>query len=129
MQLNDIVIPGSPSNFITKRLHHLDTEKFFVASYDCKNKINVNRSYISIYPVRVFHFQPSVTTGGSSRRKPAVFIFTCDLGKISIYTANSMDHSPINQNFELNKSRQKFHHSLKEHHKISNIPKFRCKML
>ena len=41
----------------------------------------------------------------------------------------TMDHSPINQNFELNKSRQKFHHSLKEHHKISNIPKFRCKML
>ena len=40
-----------------------------------------------------------------------------------------MDHSPINQNFELNKSGQKFHHSLKEHHKISNIPKFRCKML
>jgi hypothetical protein len=26
-------------------------------------------------------------------------------------------------------SRQKFHHSLKEHHKISNIPKFRCEML
>ena len=26
----------------------------------------------------------------------------------------------------LNKSRQTFHHSLKEHHKISNIPKFRC---
>ena len=23
-------------------------------------------------------------------------------------------------------SRQKFHHSLKEHHKISNIPEFRC---
>jgi hypothetical protein len=22
-----------------------------------------------------------------------------------------------------------FHHSLKEHHKISNIPKFRCEML
>ena len=40
-----------------------------------------------------------------------------------------MVHSPINQNFELNKSRQKFHHSLKEHHKISNIPKFRFKML
>jgi hypothetical protein len=31
--------------------------------------------------------------------------------------------------FDLNKSRQKFHHSLKEHHKISNIPKFRCEML
>ena len=40
-----------------------------------------------------------------------------------------MDHSPINQNFDLNKSGQKFHHSLKEHHKISNIPKFRCEML
>jgi hypothetical protein len=24
---------------------------------------------------------------------------------------------------------QNFHHSLKEHHKISNIPKFRCEML
>jgi hypothetical protein len=47
-----------------------------------------------------------------------------------IYTGRHlMDHSPINQNFELNKSRQKFHHSLKEHLKISNIPKFRCKML
>ena len=34
-----------------------------------------------------------------------------------------MDQSPINHlrnrlNFDLNKSRQKFHHSLKEHHKI-----------
>jgi hypothetical protein len=41
----------------------------------------------------------------------------------------AMDQSPINQNFELNKSRQKFHHSLKEHHKISSIPKFRFKMM
>jgi hypothetical protein len=44
-------------------------------------------------------------------------------------SALEMDYSPINQNFELNKSGQIFHHSLKEHHKISNIPKFRCKML
>jgi hypothetical protein len=29
----------------------------------------------------------------------------------------------------LDKSRQKFHHSLNEHQKISNIPKFRCEML
>jgi hypothetical protein len=36
-----------------------------------------------------------------------------------------MDQSHINQNFELNKTRRKFHHSLKEHHKISNIPKLR----
>jgi hypothetical protein len=35
----------------------------------------------------------------------------------------------INQSFDLNKSRQNFHHSLKEHHKISNIPKFRCELL
>jgi hypothetical protein len=40
-----------------------------------------------------------------------------------------MDLSPKNQNFDLDKSKQKFHHSLKEHHKISNIPKFRCEML
>jgi hypothetical protein len=40
-----------------------------------------------------------------------------------------MDLFPNEQNFDLDKSRQKFHHSLKEHHKISNIPKFRCEML
>jgi hypothetical protein len=39
-----------------------------------------------------------------------------------------MDLLPNNQNFDLNKSRQKFHHSLKEHHKIGNIPKFRCEI-
>jgi hypothetical protein len=32
------------------------------------------------------------------------------------------------QNFDLDKYRQIFYHSLKKHHKISNIPKFRCKM-
>jgi hypothetical protein len=41
----------------------------------------------------------------------------------------SMDLLPNEQNFDLDKSRQRFHHSLKEHHKISNIPKFRCEML
>jgi hypothetical protein len=35
-----------------------------------------------------------------------------------------MDLLHNKQNFDLDKSRQKFHHSLKEHHKISNIPKF-----
>jgi hypothetical protein len=43
--------------------------------------------------------------------------------------SSPMDLSPYNQNFDLGKSRQIFHHSLKEHHKISNIPKFRCEML
>jgi hypothetical protein len=42
---------------------------------------------------------------------------------------DSMDLFPDEQNFDLDKSRQEFHHSLKEHHKISNIPKFRCEML
>jgi hypothetical protein len=40
-----------------------------------------------------------------------------------------MDLFPNEQNFDPNKSRQTFHHSLKEHYKISNIPKFRCEML
>ena len=40
-----------------------------------------------------------------------------------------MDHLHYRLNFDLNTYRQKFHHSLKEHRKISNIPKFRCEML
>ena len=36
---------------------------------------------------------------------------------------------PNEQNFDLDKSRQQFRHSLKEHHKISDIPNFRCEML
>jgi hypothetical protein len=43
--------------------------------------------------------------------------------------ASIMDLFPNEQIFYLDKSRQKFHHSLKEHHRISNIPKFRCEML
>ena len=40
-----------------------------------------------------------------------------------------MDLFPNEQNFDLDKSTQTFHHSLKEHHKISNITKFHCEML
>jgi hypothetical protein len=40
-----------------------------------------------------------------------------------------MDLFPNEQHFDLDKSGQTFHHSLKEHHKISTIPKFRCEML
>jgi hypothetical protein len=40
-----------------------------------------------------------------------------------------IDLSPFEWNFDLDKSGQQFHHSLKEHHKISNIQKFRCEML
>ena len=50
-----------------------------------------------------------------------------------IVTVNNilMDLFPNEQNFDLDKSREKFHHSLKEHHKISNILSFVpkcCKM-
>jgi hypothetical protein len=41
----------------------------------------------------------------------------------------TIDHLRNRLNFDLNKSRQKFQDNLKEHHKISNIPKFRCEML
>jgi hypothetical protein len=37
-----------------------------------------------------------------------------------------IDLSPFEWNFYLDKCGQNFHHSLKEHHKISNIPKFLC---
>jgi hypothetical protein len=40
-----------------------------------------------------------------------------------------IDLSPYEWNFDLDMPGQKFHHSLKEDHKISNIPKFRCEML
>ena len=46
-----------------------------------------------------------------------------------VNTAELMDIFPNEQHFDLDKRRQTFHHSLKEHHKISNIPKFRCEML
>ena len=42
---------------------------------------------------------------------------------------SQIDLSPYEGNFDLDKPGQKFHHRLKEHRKISNIPKFRCEML
>ena len=41
----------------------------------------------------------------------------------------SMDLSPIRQNFEKNRNRQKYHHSLKEHPTFTKIAKFGCEML
>jgi hypothetical protein len=54
------------------------------------------------------------------------YSFHADLTISLIFLIAYMDLLPNEQNFDLDKSRQKFHHSLKEHHKISNIPKFRC---
>jgi hypothetical protein len=54
---------------------------------------------------------------------------TVDKMKYLSHYRIEIDHLRNRLNFDLNKSRQKFHHSLKEHHKISNIPKSRCEML
>ena len=62
------------------------------------------------------------------RLKPAPFNFM--LGEpVQTNPVPTIDHLRNRQKFDLNKSRQKSHHSLKEHHKISNIPKFHCEML
>ena len=53
----------------------------------------------------------------------------CDGIFVHLFVHHTMDLFPNEQNFDLDKSRQKFHHSLKEHCKSSNIPKFRCEML
>ena len=41
----------------------------------------------------------------------------------------AMDLSPFRQNFEKNRNRQKYLHSLKEHPKFTKIAKFGCEML
>ena len=40
-----------------------------------------------------------------------------------------MNLSPFRQNFEKNRNRQKYHHSLKEHPTFTKIAKFGCEML
>ena len=46
-----------------------------------------------------------------------------------IKSTKSMDLSPFRQNFEKNRNRQKYHHSLKEHPTFTKIAKFGCEML
>ena len=53
----------------------------------------------------------------------------CIYGHFLPLTDWSMNLFPNEQHFDLNKFRQNVRQSLKEHHKISNIPKFRCEML
>jgi hypothetical protein len=61
--------------------------------------------------------------------------FLCDMFYLLVCTRNFdnffYDNRLLSEIliFDLDKSGQQFHHSLKEHHKISNIPKFRCEML
>jgi hypothetical protein len=60
----------------------------------------------------------------------SIIIITIIMTNLPLIITNSaMDLFPNKQNFDLDKFRQTFHHSLKEHHKISNIPKFRCELL
>ena len=65
----------------------------------------------------------------NTRNKSGISAHPCIILYIYSSLTRLIDLSPYNQNFDLGKSRQIFHHSLKEHHKISNIPKFRCEML
>ena len=44
-------------------------------------------------------------------------------------TGLKMDLSPLRQNFEKYRNRQKYHHSLKEHPTFTKIAKFGCEML
>ena len=48
---------------------------------------------------------------------------------LSSETRKSMDLSPFRQNFEKNRNRQKYHHSLKEHPTFTKIANFGCEML
>ena len=48
---------------------------------------------------------------------------------IYIFKRFNMDLSPFRQNFEKNRNRQKYHHSLKEHPTFTKIAKFGCEML
>jgi hypothetical protein len=72
---------------------------------------------------KYFDIMPRVTS------RHMIIILYLQEEMISGKNKNVMDPLPNEQNFDLDKSRQKFHHSLKEHHKISNISKFRCEML
>jgi hypothetical protein len=56
-------------------------------------------------------------------------ILSAHIVHLTIVSDNFNGPVPYEQTFDLDKSKQKFHHSLKEHHKIGNIPKFRCEML
>ena len=87
----------------------------------------------------VTFFEPLATThlrSQNSKFECLSFKFLCSIQIFSVLKYNLfasicpnyhvfvMDLLPNEQNFDLDKSRQKFHHSLKEHHKISSIPKF-----
>ena len=47
----------------------------------------------------------------------------------SHWPQHAMHLSPFRQNFEKNRNRQKYHHSLKEHATFTKIAKFGCEML
>ena len=69
---------------------------------------------------------------------PVLFIYHAQMtnnSKIIILTVilfvhdMTMDLSPFRQNFEKNRNRQKYRHSLKEHPTFTKIAKFGCEML
>ena len=46
-----------------------------------------------------------------------------------IENSQSIDFSPLRQNFEKSRNRQKYHQCLKEHPTFTKIAKFGCEML
>jgi hypothetical protein len=88
-----------------------------------------NISFIKILLISVINIKTQKYTHTSPHSSPEVFFDLLHSTAQSSRLQSLIDLSPYNQNFNLGKSRQIFHHSLKEHHKISNIPKFRCEML
>jgi hypothetical protein len=80
------------------------------------NLYEIYNNYIKLSIV----FHPMIIFLGNKKIEflPGILVILCII-----------DLSPFKWNFDLDKSGQKFHHGLKEHHKISNIPNFRCKIL
>jgi hypothetical protein len=83
----------------------------------------------------IFFFWWMWTSGWAMNVQMRVYILRTFITHLLVHIhqmkkiALEMDYLHYRLNFDLNKSRQNFDHSLKEHHKISNISKFRCEML
>jgi hypothetical protein len=90
--------------------------------------------YGTVYIIGNF-FQDSYYADGNSIWMEIQFsyipiaIFILYGNSMDICYSDAIDLSPYEWNFVLDMPGQKFHHSSKEHHKISNIPKFRCEIL
>ena len=81
----------------------------------------MNQNVLKNFPISANISVEEVGRGGAWGQSP-VFKLWKDL-------LPRMDLSPFRQNFEKNRNRQKYHHSLKEHPTFTKIAKFGCEML